>query len=56
VGLIFAKLQHVSSPVRYRHDVVVTALPRIVPWLFDKVGKRLPVYLVGMALAPFFEG
>ena len=56
MGLIFANYNMYLVPFVIVTIVVVTALPRIVPWLFDKVGKRLPVYLVGMALAPFFEG
>jgi Kef-type K+ transport system membrane component KefB len=84
LGLIFANYNMYLALFVIVTIVVVTGLPRIVPWLFDKIGKRasepeikflflvlfglgglgnlgkseavLPAYLVGMALAPFFEG
>jgi Kef-type K+ transport system membrane component KefB len=84
LGLIFANYNIYLVLFIIVTIVVVAALPRIVPWLFAKVGKRasepeikflflvlfvlgglasmgkseavLPAYLVGMALAPFFEG
>jgi len=40
VGLIFANYNMYLVPFVIVTIVVVTALPRIVPWLFDKVGKR----------------
>ena len=40
MGLIFANYNMYLVPFVIVTIVVVTALPRIVPWLFDKVGKR----------------